>query len=660
MLCNLAVCFAILNNTTVGDTLSVHSAGIRLQDTSSIRRLPRMTVQADAHREYGSTALSLRAEDFQRLHSSLPSVLETIGGVAVHRTGGIGGYAEASIRGSGSQQVQVVVDGVPLNSASGGAADLGKIPLGSIRNLTVYRATVPLEYFASNAGGVIEIETRPRDDITSMHGEFGSYLYRNAGALHRRKFGQGYLAGSIDYTGGKNDYLYYYTPTRSTEDILVRKKNNHFDIVAGTFRLSQSSQTTTVTGSAQLSWYRHGIFGGGDPWTPVQSYTTGTRGLLSLECSHQFTEKMFLSTDLKGRMFHRGLIDPDSSFYIPIQKDLSDRFPYGALSSKLTYKFDPHVTTRILAIGEYERFSSRDDLHPSANHARASRSAFAAGGEISGTWTKLNSGIQFVYRYQYDRNENIEAFTFASDTLASASVHYPSLQAWLNARPHESIALFCNGKYSHRPPGFQEKFGLGPGYVGNPKLKPETRMEVSIGTEFVPRKDFSCVLSTFYGITNDKIITSIQAQRIFVSRNFRRITHCGLEFEFASDPWKFLNLANNFGFGLHVISDHPNEELIGAREPLQPAWKNSTRITLHTGPISAGHSILVTGPYFKTEYDRKPQEALIDAGVHFSLRPASGLSCTFRVDNYLNQMNYDHYGFPHPGRTFYAIMDYSL
>ncbi len=80
--------------------------------------------------------------------------------------GGFGHYSDVSIRGSSPSQVQVYLDGIPLNGATGNAVDISKIPFSSLQTISIYKSTPPIEIFGDNAGGVIDLTTDVKKDAT--------------------------------------------------------------------------------------------------------------------------------------------------------------------------------------------------------------------------------------------------------------------------------------------------------------------------------------------------------------------------------------------------------------------------------------------------------------------------------------------------------------
>lgn len=114
----------------------------RLADT-----LPQMTLLTRADID--------RAQAFDLL-----DLLATLGGVEVARSGGFGAQSSLFLRGTNSSQTLVLVDGIRLNTAVGGAAALGGISLDNIERIEIARGNLSSLYGSEAIGGVIQIFTR--------------------------------------------------------------------------------------------------------------------------------------------------------------------------------------------------------------------------------------------------------------------------------------------------------------------------------------------------------------------------------------------------------------------------------------------------------------------------------------------------------------------
>jgi outer membrane cobalamin receptor len=94
----------------------------------------------------------------------LPSTLEQVPGVTVVSRGGPGSPASIQLRGASSDQVLVLLDGVPLNSPLTGEVDLNAIDLASIGRIVVVPGAQSSRYGPGALGGVVLLETNPMEE----------------------------------------------------------------------------------------------------------------------------------------------------------------------------------------------------------------------------------------------------------------------------------------------------------------------------------------------------------------------------------------------------------------------------------------------------------------------------------------------------------------
>ncbi|HXZ86737.1 MAG TPA: TonB-dependent receptor plug domain-containing protein, partial [Myxococcota bacterium] len=105
-------------------------------------------------------ATVIQARDYDDRFATVEELLEQVPGVDVRRFGGLGAYSTASIRGSKSEQVLVLLDGVRLNEAERGGVDLSTLPLRQVERIEVLPGAGAQRWGSDAVGGVISITTR--------------------------------------------------------------------------------------------------------------------------------------------------------------------------------------------------------------------------------------------------------------------------------------------------------------------------------------------------------------------------------------------------------------------------------------------------------------------------------------------------------------------
>ena len=109
----------------------------------------------------------IQKKDIEQLFSDqtdLPEIISSNVGVKINRYGGSGSFCTISIRGSTSGQVNVYIDGVPLNLSSAGVANIEGVSLENIERIEIYRGGSPSFFGSSAIGGVVNIVTKKLEE----------------------------------------------------------------------------------------------------------------------------------------------------------------------------------------------------------------------------------------------------------------------------------------------------------------------------------------------------------------------------------------------------------------------------------------------------------------------------------------------------------------
>ena len=177
--------------------------------------------------------------------ADLAQTLDRATGVNIRRYGGLGAFSTLSIRGSTAEQVQVFLDGVPLNSAVGGGVDLGGLPIGGVESVDIYRGAVPARFGGNSLGGVVHIRTQPLGGKvrTRLNTATGSYNTRQLGASLSGPYKGWEYLGLVNYRASRNDFRFWDdngTEYNAQDDGWARRLNSDFRGVRGLAKIGRS------------------------------------------------------------------------------------------------------------------------------------------------------------------------------------------------------------------------------------------------------------------------------------------------------------------------------------------------------------------------------------------------------------------------------------
>lgn len=200
-------------------------------------------------------------------YQSVGEILEQVPGLEIENTGTVGSSKKISIRGSQSNQVLVLLDGIPLNDESGGSVDLATIPTNIIEKVEVHKGGNSARFGSGAIGGVIRISTKSRFkqqfQVNSSLGSFGAV---NVEPNFSGNYGNfGYFI-SYNFIRSNGDYPFEY---RDSKDVLVRETRINADYLSqnGFVRLNYKRQAHTFSVQMQQLNSDRGLPGKINGWT---------------------------------------------------------------------------------------------------------------------------------------------------------------------------------------------------------------------------------------------------------------------------------------------------------------------------------------------------------------------------------------------------------
>ena len=121
-------------------------------------------------------------KELQRTNAlTLKDALENVPGILLREIHGKSGY-EISLQGLTSDQVLILIDGLPLAASTSSTVDLDQYLINGVERIEVVKGAASAQYGSSAMGGVINIISQKVKDGISVSGQvdIGSYGKQNA------------------------------------------------------------------------------------------------------------------------------------------------------------------------------------------------------------------------------------------------------------------------------------------------------------------------------------------------------------------------------------------------------------------------------------------------------------------------------------------------
>ena len=368
----------------------------------------------------------------------LDEVLRDTTGIQIVSNGPDGSLATVSIRGSESEQVLILLDGVRLNSAQNGQFNLSDLPvaLEDIERIEVLRGPAAALYGSNAFGGVIQIFTRmPQSDVmTRLSWREGQFNTRNLSASIAQKLAsvRYRLGARLDRSDGyrENSDLFQY----GFDGLLGFDLGSDFklDILASHLEkeIGVPGATTWLTPNARQE----------DQNTQSSLTLSGPAGAVDLQARGIYTRN------------NNKYEDPDA--FSPTD----DTHLLQTLGAELQASTENGPHTVLIGGDAY-----RDDLDSTANGKQdQNRVAVFGQYEINPTaWLTMLAGLR------YDAHSD-----FKNETSPKAAVLFALSDA---SRVRLSAAK------AFRAPTLNDRYWPDTGFVrGNPDLVPETAWEFEL------------------------------------------------------------------------------------------------------------------------------------------------------------------------------------
>jgi vitamin B12 transporter len=146
----------------VGVLLAALGSPAAAQETKKVEPVVVTATKLEESQEQLGAVVTVITETDLKLYNygTVGDALRQVPGVEVQRSGGPGKLTDIRIRGTGPQQVQVLVDGMRVKTPTSGTFDFSDLAIDQIERIEILRGPQSTLYGADAIGGVVNIITK--------------------------------------------------------------------------------------------------------------------------------------------------------------------------------------------------------------------------------------------------------------------------------------------------------------------------------------------------------------------------------------------------------------------------------------------------------------------------------------------------------------------
>lgn len=406
----------------------------------------------------------------------LASVLDGAPGTTVRQLGGLGSFAGLSVRGSSFRQVEVFVDGVPLNPGGSHAVDLSSLPVTTFQRVELYRGYAPPWFGSDAVGGVVNLVTPDPGPFHAALGAAGGswgtgHVWASAAEGRERTD----ILLAVDQLHTEGDFPYF--DDRGTDYTLLddRTRTREHAAIDRTTALARGRVRVGATPLTLLDVYSRGY-----------QELPGTAAAPAYRASYAYDRNLlaFTAAPALGRVHAtpRGwwlfreerADDPDAEIGVGADRS-RDTYHTAGVDLPVAVTLPAGFGFNALAQLRAETFAPYDVAADAADGLRQRWSGGVTAGAVWTGWAdritaRAGASARILDNHRLG-DVPFEAMPVAPEADDTEAWVLP--RAGLVVRPIASVALRASGGWYVRPPDFLELFGDSGSIVGNTDLVSE-------------------------------------------------------------------------------------------------------------------------------------------------------------------------------------------
>lgn len=333
--------------------------------------------------------------------SSLSNLLSRQPGVQISTNGGAGKVSSVFLRGTSSDQIVVLVDGLRVNSATLGSTSFENIPLAQIDRIEILRGPASSLYGADAVGGVIQIFTRKATKGQALvHAAvgIGSYDTRSA------EFGFGGSAGQTQYGINVSSYAtngFSSVDTRGNTTAVKDNDNDGYNNLSISGHLNHTFVEGQSLGLQFFQTKGHSNFDGFGGTGDFDNHSNQTLQSYAVTSKNQLAESWHSTLTLgEGRDQSNSTSLFGRSTFKTTQTQFTWQHDFNLPLGDLTFAFDK-LKQRVRSTNVYAKSSRSNDaflLNYTLNQGQHSLNASIREDHNSQYGNYTTGGLGYAYR----------------------------------------------------------------------------------------------------------------------------------------------------------------------------------------------------------------------------------------------------------------------
>lgn len=614
----------------------------------------------------------IELENAHRRFEDAVTLLTRLTGVRVLQYGGLGSYATVSIRGSSANHVLLFLDGVPLNNAYLGVANIADLPLGDLHRIEIYRGFSPPNLGSSAIGGAINLVSFGEDEgsklIASVTG--GSYGTERYMLSYRTEAGAARIRAHASHTRSRGDFGFLddaATPLNPLDDRDTTRVNNDFTSWNIIGRMEIDLPLISELSLCHDAVLREGGVPGIGTNQSLTARSERNTHITYLKAAPEPILSRRVIPELT--FFHSWTADrfqdPDGEITAGRQETDNRIVVYGGNSRLRLYPHRLPLSLDLFFEGRKERFhpvSLIPERSEGPDRLRSVRTlSLSTDLRPFGDPFVLTAGGR-IERHTSEFYEEAPFPWLPPTPTGKVTATERTPQAGFRWHITPNLCLKGNWGRYYRVPTFLELFGNLGSVTGNPGLEPEHGTNRDVGL-LLRTERFLLLENPFLELVyldneiEDLILFFPNSQYTSIPVNIGSASIRGFEASFSGTARGWIRLSGNYSL-LDGRDTGPIPYYNGNRLAGRPVHQGSGRIEIIRTRWKVGYELNHIG----SNYLDQANMTLIPARtIHNTLIELSsgGFSVSFEGRNLGNDRISDVNGFPLPGRSFYSTVSYT-